>query len=807
MPTTKERSVGMAIGTTRPAVVRPSVVSISGVSLRMVVDRGRGETTVVDGGRRTRKKRSYGSRSRKKRSSGGALYEKKIASIVAISHLFSSVRRTPNVSGKEDTRVSNAPQTRIDPPRIGPYPKLTNPQDPQYFGPKICKPKPAPQWDFTGQARGLSINTIFGSNKIATNDPSGAVNLPSLPQLRLRDLPTIIIPPYAYNFLVLAYQDQIESLKKEENPMILFNSSNELEQEALSSVLDNFKIVPIGPSITSRTGSGIGDEYIQWLDTKADSSVLYISFGTLAVLSKKQLTELSKALIENRRPFLWVIAEKSFRSKEDGEEKEEEGIKSFREELDEIGMVVSWCDQFSVLKHRSIGCFVTHCGWNSTLESLVAGVPVVAFPQWDDQMTNGKLLEEAWRTGVRVMEKKEDEEVVVESEEIRRCIEEVMEEKAEEYRRNAARWRDIAAETVGEGGSSFNHLKAFVDEHIYVVHINWTNQSYTIFKLRYAMVDWFSLWAVLTVSSLFCASNKDLRLKMRNLSSSSMIRPPSLLANRLFARSLCLNEARKKGGRSDDHDRQSNVGAHSGVWILDEEWRLFNHKASHAGQHPESTCLRHRKTNSKEPRGKEHAGSTTRSNELEGSSTSSRGEDDAGDPHHPLPALPKSFVRGVTRVKQRGNPSPLARRRSVDPVIKGVVDLVEAEIVSQSQPLSDDGDSTRASTNLSLLQINEMVEKAVPKRRGGRLVGLARRASSYPASSSQAPYADPMILEELHDKDERIGAFEEQNTTILSENATIRSENATILAELASQKKFNTEIMQKLDRLMSSSSS
>uniref|UniRef100_A0A0D3E7K4 Uncharacterized protein n=1 Tax=Brassica oleracea var. oleracea TaxID=109376 RepID=A0A0D3E7K4_BRAOL len=141
-----------------------------------------------------------------------------------------------------------------------------------------------------------------------------------------------------------------------------------------------------------------------------------------------------------------------------------------------------------------------------------------------------------------------------------------------------------------------------------------------------------------------------------------------------------------------------------------------------------------------------------------------------------------------------------------DLVIRGVVDLVEAEIASQSQPLSDDRDSTGASTNLSLMQISEMVENAVPKRKGGRLVGLARRASSYPASSSKSPYADPMILEELHDKDERIGALDEQNTTILSENATIRSENATILAELASQKKFNTEIMQKLDRLMSSSS-
>ncbi|KAJ4887900.1 UDP-glycosyltransferase 75D1 [Raphanus sativus] len=131
-------------------------------------------------------------------------------------------------------------------------------------------------------------------------------------------------------------------------------------------------------------------------------------------------------------------------------------------------MVVSWCDQFRVLKHRSIGCFVTYYGWNSSLESVVAGVPVVVFPQWTDQMTNAKLLEECWRTGVRVVvEKKEGEAAVVESGEIRRCIEELMEEKkGEEYRKNAARWRDLAAETVREGGSSFNHLRAFADEHM-----------------------------------------------------------------------------------------------------------------------------------------------------------------------------------------------------------------------------------------------------------------------------------------------------------------------------------------------------
>ncbi|KAF3540793.1 hypothetical protein F2Q69_00019454 [Brassica cretica] len=140
--------------------------------------------------------------------------------------------------------------------------------------------------------------------------------------------------------------------------------------------------------------------------------------------------------------------------------------------------------------------------------------------------------------------------------------------------------------------------------------------------------------------------------------------------------------------------------------------------------------------------------------------------------------------------------SPVSRKQS-DAVIRSVVDLVETqkEALLSSQPLSDDGDSTGASTNMFCLQINEMVEKAVPKRKGGRLLGLARCASSYPSSSSsQVPYTDPMILEQLQNKDERIVALEKQNTTILSENATI-------LAQLESQKKTNAEILEKLDHL------
>ncbi|KAL1220577.1 UDP-glycosyltransferase 75D1 [Cardamine amara subsp. amara] len=316
---------------------------------------------------------------------------------------------------------------------------------------------------FNGYADAISE---MATNTDNNNDPSGSLKLPSLPLLSLRDMPSFLVPSNPYSFLLPSFQEQMESLKQEENPKILINSFQELEPEALSSVQDSVKVIPVGPLITSRTDSGTRAEYVEWLDTKEDSSVLLVAFGTFVMLSKKQLVELCKALIESRRPFLWVITDKLHRSKEDEKETEEECIRSFREELEETGMVVSWCDQFRVLNHRSIGCFVTHCGWNSTLESLVSGVPVVAFPQWNDQTTNAKLLEDCWKTGVRVVAKKEEEEVIVESEEIRRCIEEVMEEKAEEFRRNSVKWRDLAAEAVRQGGSSFNHLKAFADEHM-----------------------------------------------------------------------------------------------------------------------------------------------------------------------------------------------------------------------------------------------------------------------------------------------------------------------------------------------------
>ncbi|KAG1335490.1 Crocetin glucosyltransferase, chloroplastic [Cocos nucifera] len=300
------------------------------------------------------------------------------------------------------------------------------------------------------------------------DDPVFTVNLPGLPPLQIGDLPSffsITNPEHPYYSILASFRELFEMLDREEKsskPRILMNTFDALETDVIKAI-DNMELVAIGPLVPlppldGKDSNGIISEgnlfkldnkgYMEWLDSQPERSVVYVSFGSLSLLKKQQLEEILWGLKESGRPFLWVV-----RKDNRGEGVElEEG---------ENGMVVEWCSQVKVLSHPSVGCFVTHCGWNSTLESLVCGVPTVGVPQWTDQATNARLAE-AWGTGVRGEVNKEG---VLEGKELERCLEVAMGEgeRGMEIRRKIEMWRERSQEAVREGGSSDRNLRTFVE--------------------------------------------------------------------------------------------------------------------------------------------------------------------------------------------------------------------------------------------------------------------------------------------------------------------------------------------------------
>ncbi|GAB2259909.1 hypothetical protein Droror1_Dr00010764 [Drosera rotundifolia] len=298
------------------------------------------------------------------------------------------------------------------------------------------------------------------------DNPSNVMKLPGLPLLQVENLPTFLLPSgprHFYNVIASC----IESLDKIQ--WIFGSSFLSLEQEIVHSMTDLKPICPIGPLVPSllrqpqETTSGITtnlwdteDSCIQWLDTQPPSSVLYISFGSITVLSQSETEAVAMALESTRIPFLWVMK----KGDEGWARKEGELPEGFVERTKERGQFVSWCPQYQVLMHSALACFLTHCGWNSTLETVAAGVPVIAYPEWTDQPTNAKLLVDVFETGVRM---RRGEDGKLHKEEVERCIWEVTRgPNALKMKEKAADWKKAAKEAVDVGGSSHAEVESFI---------------------------------------------------------------------------------------------------------------------------------------------------------------------------------------------------------------------------------------------------------------------------------------------------------------------------------------------------------
>ncbi|CAO2824898.1 unnamed protein product [Amaranthus hypochondriacus] len=246
---------------------------------------------------------------------------------------------------------------------------------------------------------------------------------------------------------------------------VLFNSFDHLEDEVFRWMSKIWPVKTIGPTIPSsyldkrfaydvdygfNQYKANNESCMDWLNAQQVASVVYVSFGSAATLSIEQIVETAEALKQIPNKFLWVV-------------REIEQYKlpnNFISETSDKGLVLSWCSQLDVLAHEAIGCFITHCGWNSTIEALSFGVPMLAMSQFLDQIVDAQFVDQVWGVGIKP---KEIKNYLVTRDEIKQCLEEIMNgQRAEKIKENTKKWKALAIEAVDAGGNSDKNIDEII---------------------------------------------------------------------------------------------------------------------------------------------------------------------------------------------------------------------------------------------------------------------------------------------------------------------------------------------------------
>ena len=177
-----------------------------------------------------------------------------------------------------------------------------------------------------------------------------------------------------------------------------------------------------------------------WLDAQPLKSVIYVSFGSITIMTKDELMEFWYGLVNSKQRFLWAIRPDLVAQKYD----EGQILVELVEGTKDRGCMVGWAPQEEVLTHQAIGGFLTHSGWNSTLESIVAGVPMICWPNFADQQVNSRFISQVWKLGLDM--KDTCDRGIVE-----KMVNDLMVERREEFVRSVDEMAKLAKESVSEG--------------------------------------------------------------------------------------------------------------------------------------------------------------------------------------------------------------------------------------------------------------------------------------------------------------------------------------------------------------------
>lgn len=260
---------------------------------------------------------------------------------------------------------------------------------------------------------------------------------------------------------------------------ILVNTWEELESTTLKAMIEDPELkeiikVPVyavGPLVRRdaekvSTGSGTRSELLNWLDQQPVGSVIFAAFGSYGILSAEQIVEMAWALELSQKRFIWVVKPPKIAEVEHQQQIINDNIadylpQGFLNRTCDIGLVITtWAPQSEILAHPSVGGFFSHCGWNSVLESMANGVPLIAWPLYSEQKMNATMLVE--ELGVAVRSKTFPARGIIGRDEIESMIRKVMEgENGDKMKARAKEIKRSGEEAMSKGGSSFNAIAEF----------------------------------------------------------------------------------------------------------------------------------------------------------------------------------------------------------------------------------------------------------------------------------------------------------------------------------------------------------
>lgn len=216
----------------------------------------------------------------------------------------------------------------------------------------------------------------------------------------------------------------------------------------------------VGPLCVAAPPAAAAEEkafYVRFLDGKVAEGkrVLYVAFGTQAEVSPEQFRAIAEGLERSEVDFLWVLKPENVQN-----------FPEFEERVKERGILVrGWVDQLEILKHEAVSGFLSHCGWNSAVESITAGVPILALPFMAEQHLNARFVVEELGAGLRLMPESGSVRGFVAAEEVETKARELMRgERGAEARRKMAAWGVAARAAMKEGGSSAATLDSLISE-------------------------------------------------------------------------------------------------------------------------------------------------------------------------------------------------------------------------------------------------------------------------------------------------------------------------------------------------------